>query len=82
MKVRTDIKAGSLVQNATQQADDIFKKIKKQLEADSPESEYIGGLIASLDSAKVKGIEDSKMKEIIDFLSSASAPEKEEKKST
>ena len=60
---------------------DIFKKIKKQLEADSPESEYIGGIVASLDSAKVKGIEDSKMKEIIDFLSSASAPEKEEKKS-
>lgn len=58
---------------------DIFKKIKKQLEADSPESEYVNGLIAALDSAKVKGIEDSKMKEIIDFLSSANAPEKEEK---
>lgn len=58
---------------------DIFKKIKKQLEADSPESEYVNGLIAALDSAKVKGIEDSKMKEIIDFLSSAQAPEKEEK---
>ena len=59
---------------------DIFKKIKKQLEADSPESEYINGLIASLDSAKVKGIEDSKMKEIIDFLSSTQ-PAKKEKKS-
>jgi hypothetical protein len=31
MKVRTDIKAGSLVQNATQQADDIFKKINRKL---------------------------------------------------
>jgi len=58
---------------------DIFKKIKKQLETDSPESEYVNSLISALDSAKVKGIEDSKMKEIIDFLSSAQAPEKEEK---
>jgi len=57
---------------------DIFKKIVKQLESDSPEAEYVQGLISSLDSAKVKGIEDSKMKEIIDFLSSAKAPKKEE----
>ncbi len=57
---------------------DIFKKIVKQLESDSPEAEYVQGLISSLDSAKIKGIEDSKMKEIIDFLSSAKAPAKEE----
>jgi hypothetical protein len=57
---------------------DIFKKIVKQLESDSPEAEYIQGLISSLDSAKVKGIEDSKMKEILDFLSSAKAPKEEE----
>ncbi len=57
---------------------DIFKKIVKQLESDSPEAEYVQGLISSLDSAKVKGIEDSKMKEIIDFLSSAKAPKKDE----
>jgi hypothetical protein len=57
---------------------DIFKKIVKQLESDSPEAEYVQGLISSLDSAKVKGIEDSKMKEIIDFLSSAKAPKEEE----
>jgi hypothetical protein len=57
---------------------DIFKKIVKQLESDSPEAEYVQGLISSLDSAKVKGIEDSKMKEIIDFLSSAKAPKKED----
>lgn len=56
---------------------DIFKKIVKQLESDSPEAEYVQGLISSLDSAKVKGIEDSKMKEIIDFLSSAEAPKEE-----
>lgn len=55
---------------------DIFKKIKKALEDDSPESEYVVGLIAALDSAKVSGIEDSKMKEIIDFLSSVEAPKK------
>ena len=58
---------------------DIFKKIIKQLESDSPEAEYVQGLISSLDSAKVKGIEDSKMKEIVDFLSSAKAPKKEKK---
>jgi len=57
---------------------DIFKKIVKQLESDSPEAEYVQGLISSLDSAKVKGIEDSKMKEIVDFLSSAKAPKKED----
>jgi len=60
---------------------DIFKKILKQLEADSPESEYVQGLISSLDSAKVKGIDDSKMKEIIEFLSSAKAPKKDEESS-
>jgi hypothetical protein len=57
---------------------DIFKKIAKQLESDSPESDYVQGLISSLDSAKVKGIEDSKMKEIIDFLSAAKNEKKEE----
>lgn len=57
---------------------DIFKKIVKQLESDSPEAEYVQGLVSSLDSAKVKGIEDSKMKEIIDFLSSAKAPKEED----
>jgi hypothetical protein len=57
---------------------DIFKKIVKQLESDSPEAEYVQGLISSLDSAKVKGIEDSKMKEIIDFLSSAKAPKEDD----
>ncbi len=57
---------------------DIFKKIVKQLESESPEAEYVQGLISSLDSAKVKGIEDSKMKEIIDFLSSAKAPKDDE----
>jgi hypothetical protein len=57
---------------------DIFKKISKQLESDSSEAEYIQGLISSLDSAKIKGIEDSKMKEIIDFLSSAKAPKKDD----
>ena len=31
MKVRTDIKAGSLVQNASQQADDLFKKVNRKL---------------------------------------------------
>lgn len=55
---------------------DIFKKIKKSLEDDSPESEYVNGLISALDAAKVSGIEDSKMKEIIDFLSSVEAPKK------
>lgn len=49
---------------------DIFKKIRKSLEDDSPEAEYVDGLISALDSAKVKGIEDSKMKEILDFLGS------------
>jgi hypothetical protein len=50
---------------------DIFKKIKKALEEDSPEAQYVDGLIAALDSTKVKGVEDSKMREIIDFLNSA-----------
>lgn len=59
---------------------DIFKKIKKSLEDDSPESEYVSGLISALDSAKVSGIEDSKMKEIVDFLSSVETPKKEKKK--
>lgn len=49
---------------------DIFKKIRKSLEDDSPEAEYVDGLVSALDSAKVKGIEDSKMKEILDFLGS------------
>ena len=31
MKVRTNIKAGSLVQDASQQADDIFKKVNQGL---------------------------------------------------
>jgi hypothetical protein len=57
---------------------DIFKKIKKALEDDSPEAVYVTGLIASLDGAKVGGIEDSKMKEIIDFLGSVKAPKKKE----
>jgi hypothetical protein len=58
---------------------DIFKKIAKQLESDSPEADYVQGLISSLDSAKVKGIEDSKMKEIIDFLSAAKNEKKDSK---
>jgi len=49
---------------------DIFKKIRKSLEDDSPEAEYVDSLVSALDSAKVKGIEDSKMKEILDFLGS------------
>jgi hypothetical protein len=53
---------------------DVFKKIAKSLEDDSPEAEYIDGLVSALDSAKVSGIEDSKMKEVIDFLSSVEAP--------
>jgi hypothetical protein len=31
MKVRTNIKAGSLLQDAAQQADDIFKKVNRSL---------------------------------------------------
>lgn len=57
---------------------DIFKKIRKSLEDDSPEAEYIDGIISSLDSAKVQGIEDSKMKEVIDFLSSTNEKGEEE----
>lgn len=49
---------------------DKFKKIRQQLEDDSPEAEYVDGLVSALDSAKVQGIEDSKMKEILDFLGS------------
>lgn len=52
---------------------DIFKKIRKSLEDDSPEAEYVDSLVSALDSAKVKGIEDSKMKEILDFLGSTEA---------
>lgn len=59
---------------------DIFKKIKKNLEDDSPEAEYVDGLISALDSAKVSGIEDSKMKEIIDFLSAVEAPKNKKNK--
>jgi hypothetical protein len=58
---------------------DIFKKIKKNLEEDSPEASYIDGLISALDSAKVSGIEDSKMKEVIDFLSSVGNSKKGDK---
>ena len=58
---------------------EIFKKIKKALEDDSPEAVYVGGLISALDGAKVGGIEDSKMKEIIDFLGSVKAPKEKEK---
>lgn len=54
---------------------DIFKKIEDQLEDDSPEKEYVEGLISSLEGVSTGGIEDSKMKEIIDFLSSAKSSE-------
>jgi len=54
---------------------DILGKIKKQLEDDSPEAEYVGGLISSLEGLD---IEDSKMKEVIDFLSSVEAPKEED----
>jgi len=54
---------------------DILNKIKKQLEADSPESQYVSGLVSSLEGLD---IEDSKMKEVIDFLSSVEAPKEEE----
>ena len=54
---------------------DILNKIKKQLEDDSPESEYVGGLVSSLEGLD---IEDSKMKEVIDFLSSVETPKEEE----
>ena len=47
---------------------DIFKKIQGTLDKDSPEKSYVDGLISALDQAKVSGIEDSKMKEIIDYL--------------
>jgi hypothetical protein len=57
---------------------DIFNKIKKQLEDDSPEMDYVDGIVSSLDNAKVSGIEDSKMKEIIDFLSSSKESEDDE----
>ena len=57
---------------------DVFNKIKDQLEDDSPEMDYVEGIISSLDNAKVSGIEDSKMKEIIDFLSSSKEAEEEE----
>jgi hypothetical protein len=54
---------------------DIFKKIKDAISADKKADQetidYIDGLISSLDAAKVKGMDDSKMKEIIDFLSTA-----------
>lgn len=54
---------------------DILGKIKKQLEDDSPESEYVSGLISSLEGLD---IEDSKMKEVIDFLSSVETPKQKE----
>jgi len=34
-------------------------------------------LISALDSAKVSGVEDSKMKEIVDFLSSVGTSKKD-----
>lgn len=54
---------------------DILKKIGKQLEDDSPEAEYVGGLVSSLEGLD---IEDSKMKEVIDFLSSVETPKEDE----
>ena len=48
------------------------------MDDDSPEMDYVEGIISSLDNAKVSGIEDSKMKEIIDFLSSAKDEKEEE----
>ena len=54
---------------------DIFKKIEDELEDDSPEKEYVDGLISSLEGIAAGGIEDSKMKEVIDFLSSAESSE-------
>jgi hypothetical protein len=50
---------------------DILKKIKGQLDDDSPEAEYMDGLVSALEGIN---IDDSKMKEIIDFLSSVEKP--------
>lgn len=58
-----------------------FKAIKKQVEADSEEADYLEGIITDLENAKAKGITDDRMKDIIDFLQGASEkPEKEKEK--
>ena len=69
--------ASSVASEDVKKITDILSKIKKQLEDDSPESEYVGGLISSLEGLD---IEDSKMKEVIDFLSSVEKPEEKEEK--
>lgn len=68
--------AASVASEDVKKIVDILGKIKKQLEDDSPEAEYVGGLISSLEGLD---IEDSKMKEVIDFLSSVEAPKEEDK---
>jgi len=59
----------------------VFKSIRKQLEDDSDEAIYIDSIIDDLENAKAKGIEDEKMRSIINWLASAKeeeAPEEEE----
>jgi len=58
-----------------------FKAIKKQVEADSEEADYLEGIITDLENAKAKGVTDDRMKDIIDFLQGATEePEKEKEK--
>jgi hypothetical protein len=67
--------AGDLDSEELNKIIDIFKKIKDAIgsdkKADQDTLDYIDGLISTLDAAKVKGVDDSKMKEIIDFLANA-----------
>ena len=58
---------------------DLFKKIKDQMKEDTKEMDYIDGIISSLEDVKTTGIEDSKMKDIIDFLNAAGSTKSDEK---
>jgi len=55
-----------------------LKKIKKQIDADSEEAEFLGVIVADLENAKAKGIDDTRMKEIVDWLAGAKEPKEEE----
>jgi len=55
-----------------------LKTIKKQLDSDSDEADFLSNIISDLENAKAKGIEDTRLKEIIDFLAGATKGEEEE----
>ena len=50
---------------------DIFKKIKSSLSQDTAEMDYVEDKLSSLEDLKTTGLEDSKVKDIIDFLNAA-----------